>query len=216
MLVPKREDLPSPRIWPKSERPNTSSLFAEMSAQSSYRHIRPHTPFINPKTYQSKGEYASVIPAGTKSKCIPNLSAIFLISINVCLDILASSFGPCFHPGRIDAPRSFIAISDRRAFVMWRNQIFHESDPFLLLDRINCSESFVMHRLGTHPIPLLEIMDETGGRIEYRDCFWTTILPQKCLNVDIAKHLITKKASDQIVAPDKFLNAYFFFIDRVA
>jgi hypothetical protein len=115
--------------------------------------------------------YASVIPSGTKAKYIPNSWAILLISINVCLNGLFSSFGRCFHLGRIDAPRSFIAAEDPLVFLMYRNQIFHESDPFLLLDRINRWAPLIMYRSGTHSIPLLEVIDQTGGTIEFWDFF---------------------------------------------
>jgi hypothetical protein len=40
------------------------------------------------------------------------------------------------------------------------------------------------------------------------------MLNQKCLDSDIAKHLVIKKAWDQIVAHDKFLNACVFVIDK--
>jgi hypothetical protein len=87
----------------------------------------------------------------------------------VCLDILAFSFGPYFHPGRIDAPNSFIAIEDPFAFVMCRNPIFHESDPFLLLDGINPWAPPVQYQSRTHSISLLEVIDQTGGTMKFRD-----------------------------------------------
>jgi hypothetical protein len=52
-----------------------------------------------------------------------------------------------------------------------RDQTFHESDPFLLLDRINHWALVEICPSGTHPIPLLEIIDKTDGAIEIWDFF---------------------------------------------
>jgi hypothetical protein len=68
-------------------------------------------------------------------------------------------------------PSNFIAIEETFAFVMCRHQIVHEGDPFLLLDRINHWAPLVMYRAGTHPIPLLAVINQTGGTIEFRDFF---------------------------------------------
>jgi hypothetical protein len=37
---------------------------------------------------------------------------------------------------------------------------------------------------------LLEIIDKAGGPTEFRDFFCTTVLREKCLDGDIAKHLV--------------------------
>jgi hypothetical protein len=73
---------------------------------------------------------------------------------------------------------------------MCRNQIVYESDSFLLLDRINRWAPLVMYRSRTHPIPLLEVIHQTGGTIEFRD-FPDPVLSQKSLDDDLAKHLVT-------------------------
>jgi hypothetical protein len=142
--------------------------------------------------YRCKEGYTAAVPAGITSKCIPNSLAVFLICINVCMGILVSGFGPFFYPGRTDMSSSFIAISGPIVFVMCRNQIVHDSASFLPLDRINLWAPLVMHRSGARPIPLLEVIDKTGGTIEFRDFFRITALSQKCLAGNIAQDLLTK------------------------
>jgi hypothetical protein len=80
-------------------------------------------------------------------------------------------FRPMFSSWTDRCARSFIAIEDALAFVICRNQIFHESESFLLLDRINRWAPLIMYRSETHPIPLLEVIDQTGGTIEFWEFF---------------------------------------------
>jgi hypothetical protein len=55
-----------------------------------------------------------------------------------------------------------------------------------------------LSRSGTHPIPLLEIINKTGGTIEFWDFFSVTVLRQKCLNGNIARHLVTENGLGSI------------------
>jgi hypothetical protein len=132
--------------------------------------------------------------------------AAFLICIKVCLGILVSGFGPFFHPGRTDASSSFIAISDPIAFGMCRNQIFHDSAPFLPLDRINRwrrlsrTDPELVRFLSLKSLikPGEQLNSETLSESwHFLRNAWVAISHKICLQ---------KMAWDQIIANDKFLD----------